>query len=111
MLGAIVGDFVGSVHEFNAPKRKDFPLTHPDCRVTDDSLLTVAVAEWVLRGTDLVDRFHEIVERYPGAGWGLRFAEWARERRREPYYSCGNGAGMRVSPVGWAFATLEETLD
>src|SRR2546423_14679794 len=111
MLGAIVGDFVGSVHEFTATKRKDFPLTHPGCRVTDASLLTIAVAEWLLHGTDLVTRFHQMVYRYPGAGWGGAFGEWASAGRREPYNSYGNGAGMRVSPVGWAFRTLEETLD
>src|ERR1043165_5216992 len=102
MLGAIVGDFIGSVHEFGGMKRKDFPLTHPDSRVTDDSLLTIAVAEWLLNGTDLVTRFHQMVETYPDAGWGIMFAEWAAERRHAPYYSFGNGAGMGASPVGWA---------
>ena len=70
MLGAIVGDFVGSVHEHVATKRKDFPLLDPRCAVTDDSLLTVAVAEWLMHGTDLVTRFHELVADYPQAGWG-----------------------------------------
>lgn len=110
MLGAIAGDFIGSVHEFGGAKRKDFPLVHPACRVTDDSLLTIAVAEWLLHGTDLVTRFHELVHAYPSAGWGGMFARWARARRREPYNSFGNGAAMRVSPVGWAFPTLEQTL-
>ena len=111
MLGAIAGDFVGSVHEFGAGKRKDFPLLHPACRVTDDSILTIAVAEWLLHGTDLVTRFHEMVNAYPGAGWGMMFVRWARTKKRDPYNSFGNGAAMRVSPVGWAFPTLEETLD
>lgn len=111
MLGAIIGDFVGSVHEHARTKRKDFPLIHPGCSVTDDSLLTVAVAEWLMDGVDLITRFHELVSVYPSAGWGLWFARWANARRREPYQSFGNGAAMRVSPVGWAFATLPETLD
>jgi ADP-ribosylglycohydrolase len=111
MLGAIVGDFIGSVHESVPTKRKDFPLVDPRCTVTDDSLLTVAVAEWLLHGTDLVTRFHELVAAYPRAGWGGMFARWATSRHREPYNSFGNGAAMRVSPVGWAFATLEHTLD
>ncbi|MBI4503453.1 MAG: ADP-ribosylglycohydrolase family protein [Gemmatimonadetes bacterium] len=110
MVGAIVGDFVGSVYEFAAPKRKDFLLPHPRSFVTDDSLLTIAVAEWVLEGRDLVTRFHQLVRTHPGAGWGGMFARWASLGRREPYNSFGNGAAMRVSPVGWAFATLEETL-
>jgi ADP-ribosylglycohydrolase len=110
MLGAIVGDFIGSVHEFSATKRKDFPLVDPGCFVTDDSLLTVAVAEWLLDGTPLVGRFHDLVAAYPGAGWGLRFGSWARARRTESYGSFGNGAAMRVSPVGWAFADLADTI-
>jgi ADP-ribosylglycohydrolase len=110
VIGAITGDFVGSVHEFHAPKHKTFPLFSPHHFVTDDSLLTVAVAEWLLRGVDLTNRFHDMVERYPSAGWGGMFARWARNKRREPYGSFGNGSAMRVSPVGWAFATVEETL-
>ena len=110
MLGAIVGDFVGSVHEFAATKRKDFSLLHPRCTITDDSLLTIAVAEWLLHGVDLVERFHALVAAHPDAGWGLGFQEWALARRRAPYHSFGNGAAMRVSPIGWAFDSLEETL-
>jgi ADP-ribosylglycohydrolase len=110
MLGAIVGDFIGSVHEFAATKAKDFPLLDPGCTITDDSLLTIAVADWLLHDIDLVDRFHALVAAYPGAGWGLRFGEWASARDRAPYNSFGNGAAMRVSPVGWAFASLDETL-
>jgi ADP-ribosylglycohydrolase len=110
VLGAIVGDFVGSVHEFAGTKRKDFPLVDVRCRVTDDSLLSVAVAEWLLDGADLVTRFHDLVAACPDAGWGLRFASWARRREREPYRSYGNGAAMRVAPVGWAFHNLDDTL-
>jgi len=111
MLGAIAGDLVGSVHEYYGIKTKDFELVHPKATITDDSILTVAVAEWLLRGTDLVRRFHQLVAAYPGAGWGGMFARWASQRRTAPYNSCGNGAAMRVSPVGWAFPDLETTLD
>jgi ADP-ribosylglycohydrolase len=111
VLGSIVGDYLGSVHEFDAPKRKDFVLLDPRCAVTDDSILTLAVAEWLMDGGDLVGRFHALVAEFPSAGWGGMFAKWARARSREPYNSFGNGAAMRVSPVGWAFASLEETLD
>jgi ADP-ribosylglycohydrolase len=79
--------------------------------VTDDSILTIAVAEWVMHGADLVTRFHELVAAYPRAGWGGMFAHWATARQREPYNSFGNGAAMRVSPVGWAFETMDETLE
>jgi ADP-ribosylglycohydrolase len=111
MLGAIVGDYLGSVYEHHATKRKDFVLLDPRCFVTDDSILTLAVAEWLMEDGDLVGRFHELVSAFPDAGWGGMFFRWARTRSREPYNSFGNGAAMRVSPVGWAFASLEETLE
>ena len=111
MLGAIVGDYIGSVHEHHATKRKDFVLLDPRCQVTDDSILSLAVAEWLMDGGDLVARFHQLVSAFPGAGWGGMFRRWARAGSREPYNSFGNGAAMRVSPVGWAFDSLEETLD
>lgn len=110
VLGAIVGDFVGSRHEFASAKTKDFELVHERCRVTDDSILTFAVAEWVLRGTDLVTRFHELVADHPRAGWGSMFYQWASAGRRNPYNSFGNGAAMRASPTGWAYDSLEDTL-
>jgi ADP-ribosylglycohydrolase len=110
VLGAIVGDFVGSVHEFNAPKTKEFPLLDPRCRVTDDSILTVVVGEWILHRTDLVTRFHEAVAAYPDSGWGVMFHRWATAGKRDPYHSYGNGSAMRVSAVGWAYDTLDETL-
>lgn len=113
MLGAIVGDFIGSVHEFVAEptKTKDFPILDPRCRVTDDSILTVAVADWLLHGTDLVAHFHELVAAHPDAGWGMMFYRWATGRQRSAYNSFGNGAAMRVSAVGWAFDSIDETLD
>ena len=110
MLGAIVGDYVGSVHEFIRTKSKTFELVTPDSHITDDSLLTLAIADWMLRGSDLVSCFHGMVAAYPWAGWGGMFAQWAGSRSRAPYNSFGNGAAMRVSPVGWGFATLEDTL-
>lgn len=111
MLGAIVGDFIGSVHEYQAPKHKTFPLIDPACHVTDDSLLTLVVAEWLMDDTDLVSRFHETVESYPDAGWGSGFRRWATGRSRAPYNSYGNGSAMRVSAVGWAFPSIEETIE
>jgi ADP-ribosylglycohydrolase len=110
VLGAIVGDYIGSVHEFEAQKTKDFPLLDPRCSVTDDSILTVAVAEWILHDTDLVTQFHELVAAHPRAGWGMMFYKWAAARSRKPYQSYGNGAAMRVSAVGWGFDTLDEAL-
>ena len=110
MLGAVVGDIIGSVHEPAGTKTKDFSLFVPRSTFTDDSVLTVAVAEWILSGRDLVDLLHAFFERFPGRGYGGMFLDWAYDRRREPYNSFGNGAAMRVSPVGFAFETLEEVL-
>lgn len=110
MLGAIVGDVIGSVHEGAGTKTKDFPLFVPRSTFTDDSVLTVAVAEWILTGQNLVDLLHAYTEAYPGRGYGGFFYHWAKARVREPYNSFGNGAAMRVSPVGFAFETMEEVL-
>ena len=110
MLGAIAGDVIGSVHERSATKTKDFPLFVEDSRFTDDTVLTVAVAEKLLRGGDYVDLFHRCVRDYPLAGYGGTFIRWAGNGKREPYNSWGNGSAMRVSPIGLAFDTLEEVV-
>ena len=111
MLGAIVGDVIGSVHEFAGTKTKDFPLFVTRSTFTDDSVLTVAVADWIMSGRDLTDVLHEYTHNYPGRGYGGMYYQWARDRLREPYNSYGNGAAMRASPVGFAFGTMEEVLD
>lgn len=110
MLGAIIGDIVGSVHEETGTKTKDFPLFVARSTFTDDSVLTVAVAEWLLTGRDLTGLLHDYYRDYPGRGYGGMFRQWASRRRREPYNSFGNGSAMRVSPVGFAFGTIEEVL-
>jgi ADP-ribosylglycohydrolase len=110
MLGAIAGDVIGSVHEWAGTKTKDFPLFVPDCTFTDDSVLTIAVADWLLNGNDLVDTLHEYTEHFPQRGYGAMYLEWAMQRRREPYNSFGNGAAMRVSPVGFAFGGIDDVL-
>ena len=110
MLGAIVGDVIGSVHEGAGTKTKDFPLFVPRSTFTDDSVLTVAVADWILTGQNLVDLLHTYAGTYPGRGYGGFFNHWVRNRLREPYNSFGNGSAMRVSPVGFAFETIEEVL-
>jgi len=110
MLGALVGDVIGSVHEGAGTKTKEFPLFVPHSVFTDDSVLTVAVAEWLLTGSDLTDLLHAYYRAYPGRGYGGMFNEWASRGLREPYNSYGNGSAMRVSPVGFAFDTLEEVL-
>ena len=113
MFGAIAGDVIGSVYEWNNVKTADFEplfqrLSHP----TDDTVLTCAVAEWLLRGAgdDLPDRLKLWFRQFPQVGYGPRFAKWAMASTRSPYDSWGNGSAMRVSPVGFAFSTLDETL-
>ena len=108
MLGAIAGDVIGSVFVGSPTKAKDFPLFTEWSRFTDDTVLTVAVAEKLLRGGDYVDLFHEAVREYPTAGYGGTFILWAGHGKREPYNSWGNGSAMRVSPVGWLCDSLEE---
>jgi ADP-ribosylglycohydrolase len=108
MLGAIAGDVIGSVHEGAGTKRTDIPLWDSRARFTDDTVLTVAVAAHLLDGRDLVDAFHDHVRAYPHAGYGGKFLRWARERRRDPYGSWGNGSAMRVSPVGFAASSEQE---
>lgn len=110
MLGAIAGDVIGSVHEGSLTKTKEFPLFTPRSTFTDDSVLTVAVAEWILKGQDLVDLFHKYFDAYPASGFGGMFYVWAARHDRKPYNSFGNGSAMRVSPVGFAFETLDEVL-
>ncbi len=111
MIGAICGDIIGSVHEGAGTKTKDFALFIPQCRFTDDTVLTVAVAARLLHGGNYIDLFHNYFHAYPWAGYGATFAEWARRRLREPYNSWGNGAAMRVSPIGIACNSFDEVLE
>ena len=110
MIGAIAGDVIGSVHEHVGTKTKDFPLFHESCRFTDDTVMTIAVASQLLRGGDYVDVFHEFFHAYPRAGYGGTFTRWAGYRHRDPYNSWGNGSAMRVSPIGFAFDSLDEVM-
>lgn len=110
MLGALVGDIVGSVYEWNNHRSKDFPLFQPKSTFTDDSVLTVALADAILAGTDYAAAMRRYGERYPDAGYGGMSRQWLRAPSMGPYNSFGNGAAMRISPAGWAYPTLEETL-
>lgn len=111
MLGAIIGDIVGSVYEGSRVKTVEFPLFCEGSRFTDDTVLTVATADTILGGKSFGDTYQEYYHRYPLAGFGGSFIAWAAQRRSEPYNSWGNGSAMRVSPVGIAFRSLPEVLD
>lgn len=110
LLGAVAGDIIGSVYEHYSVKKTDFPIFSGLSRFTDDTAMTVAVADWLLGTTALVPSLQDYVRRYPKAGYGGMFHQWAMSDNPLPYHSFGNGSAMRVSPVGWAFDTLEETL-
>lgn len=110
MLGAIAGDIIGSVHEFLQEKTMDFPLFVDHSRFTDDTVLTIAVADCLLTGAPYVDKFQEYTRAYPNRCYGAGFHRWAESGSREPYNSWGNGSAMRVSPVGYAFNDLEDTI-
>jgi ADP-ribosylglycohydrolase len=110
MLGAIAGDIIGSVYEWHNIKTIDFELFSPGCRFTDDTVLTVALADAILSGADYAEKMKAYFHRYPNAGYGGRFADWVLSHPSFPYNSWGNGAAMRISPVGYAYDSLEETL-
>ena len=110
MIGAIAGDIIGSVYEQHQIKTKDFPLFDPHCNFTDDTVLTVAIADAILTGKPYVDSVRRLGRRYPHAGYGGSFIHWLHTPDAGPYNSWGNGSAMRVSPVGFAFATEEEVL-
>ena len=119
MLGAIIGDVIGSLYEFDSDKTKDFPLFQPDCRATDDSVLTVCVgcacveadldSEYSFKKC-LIEKMQEIARRYPDAGYGEFFYSWLLQDDGRPYGANTNGSAMRVSPCAWAADTLEDTV-
>lgn len=110
MIGAIAGDIIGSVYEYNQIKTKNFPLFSAGCRFTDDTVLTVAIADAILFGKPYEDSVQHIGRQYPDAGYGGFFIQWLHSTNAGPYNSWGNGSAMRVSPVGFAFSTENEVL-
>jgi ADP-ribosylglycohydrolase len=115
LLGAIAGDIIGSVYEFANTKSTKFDLFTPWSSFTDDSVMTLAVAKWLIEDEShtihyLIYCMQELGNRYPNAGYGGNFSAWLREDEPMPYNSWGNGAGMRVSPVGLYARTLDEAL-
>lgn len=139
MLGTVVGDMVGSVHEFlgTPTKTKDFgdlfvdnfiqSKSSSDLKIfsdgfghasdksshfTDDTVCTMAVAKWLLEGqADFAEVLREVCNRYPRCGYGAMFSKWATDPTMGPYQSWGNGAPMRVGPVGWAATSLQHADD
>ena len=116
MIGAIIGDIVGSRFEFNNYLGKDFAFLTPRCSFTDDTVLTCAVAQGLMDSredfSDLPEKTAAAMQRigrqYPHCGYGARFYGWMFSDDPRPYNSCGNGSAMRVSPVGFAARSVEE---
>ncbi|MFO7881484.1 MAG: ADP-ribosylglycohydrolase family protein [Kosmotogaceae bacterium] len=111
MLGAIAGDIIGSVYEGIHIKTTDFPLFQNSSIFTDDTVLTIAVADSILSGTKYEEKLKEYFRRYPERGFGGMFMQWATSENTRPYNSWGNGSAMRVSPVGFAFDSIEKVLE
>lgn len=110
MVGAIAGDVIGSVYEHHHIKTTDFPLFHKYSRFTDDTVLTIAIADAILNQTDYAKSLKIFGRKYPDAGYGSAFLTWIFEPESQPYNSWGNGSAMRVSPIGFAFSTIETVL-
>ena len=121
MLGAILGDMVGSPYEFdwNNHKSKDFPLLSEKSHFTDDTVMTAAVAVGLIDGKGLPERTFCAVQHemrfwgreYSHAGYGGMFRRWLHAENPNPYGSFGNGSAMRASAAGWLFDTLDKTLE
>ena len=115
IIGTIAGDIIGSRYEFRPIKTKDFNLFNPQSRFTDDTIMTLAVAKWLVNDKDsedeLIKQLQYFGNRYPYGGYGGMFKEWLETPNPEPYGSWGNGSAMRVSPVAWVGETLEEVQE
>ncbi len=110
MLGAMIGDIVGSVYEWHNIKTTDFDLFQSNSTFTDDTVLTAATAKALMTGMGYEEAYQDFARRYPGRGYGGNFSRWIRAEEPQPYNSWGNGSAMRVSPVGFAFDTAAEVL-
>ncbi len=122
MYGAILGDMIGAPYEFDrGDKSKDFEIFNPDVRFTDDSVMTIAVADGLMKAgldadeetvkREIIKAMKQWGKKYPGAGYGGRFFHWLFTDDVEPYNSWGNGSAMRVSSVGWLYDSLERTRE
>ena len=110
MLGAVIGDIVGSIYEFDNLKSKDFPLFQDSCRFTDDTICTLALAECLLDGGDPALYLRRWCREYESS-YGMGFRRWVHDDEAGPYDSWGNGAAMRVSPAAYLAKSHKEALD
>jgi ADP-ribosylglycohydrolase len=111
IIGTIIGDVVGSRFEWKNIKTTEFEMMHENCMMTDDTILTIAVADAILQGKPYGDFIYQYGRDWPGFGYGGNFRKYLASPSPKPYGSYGNGSAMRVSPVGFAFDDLETVLD
>lgn len=121
MYGAIIGDIVGSRFEHTGCKQIDFEFFTNTCRFTDDSVMSVAIADALLScdfnasadeiGNACIDAMHKWGNKYPNAGYGGHFMQWILDKDWEPYNSWGNGSAMRVSATGWLYDSIDRTRE
>ena len=118
MIGAVLGDIIGSPYEFDrGDKKKDFPLFSEESSFTDDTVMTVAVADALLSVTpdatdeeikqSIIAKMNDYGKRYPFAGYGAQFSQWLSAKEKQPYNSFGNGSAMRVSSVAWLYNDID----
>jgi len=110
VIGAIAGDVIGAAYEFERAKTVAFPLFSEESRFTDDTVMTVATAYALLTGRPYDTAYRQFGRKYPDAGYGGMFLQWLFSERPVPYNSFGNGSAMRVSPVGFACASVDDVL-
>ena len=110
MFAAIAGDIIGSVFEQHPIKTTSFPLFSESSKFTDDTVLTIAVADAIMNKIDYAAALKNYGRNYPSAGYGMAFFHWMQSEKLQPYYSWGNGSAMRVSPVGFAFDSPADVL-
>ena len=112
MLGGIIGDIVGSIYEDGNMKTKDFPFWNEKCHFTDDTVLTIATADCIMNRGKFENYYYSYATEYPHCGYGTGFMKWLfiKKYRNKfiPYGSYGNGSAMRVSPIGWAYNSIDD---
>ena len=109
-IGAIAGDIIGSIYEFDNHRSKDFPLFGDRVEFTDDSIMTIATMQALMNGgthDDFVDAYKHLGNKYPSS-YGSRFSHWLTTDNPQPYESWGNGSPMRVSPAAWFYDNLDD---
>ena len=113
MIGAIIGDIVGSRFEFDNTNDFNFELFTEECAYTDDTICTIAIADAAMNGSSYGVSLHSWCRRYPEpmGSYGCSFADWIASNNPQPYNSFGNGSAMRVSAIGWLFNTLEQVIE